>query len=68
MSQMLPVGGFKRIESTSQFSRDFIGNYNKDSGEGYFLEVGVQYPKKLHDLHNYLAFLPKRMKIEKVNV
>ena len=31
---------------------------------GYFLEVAVQYPKKLHNLHNDLPFLPERMKIQ----
>ena len=31
-----------------------------------FFEVDVQYPEKLHDLHNDLSFLPKRMKSEKV--
>ena len=30
------------------------------------LEVDVQYPKILHNLHNDLPFLPERMKIEKV--
>ena len=25
-----------------------------------------KYTKKLHELHNYLLFLPERMKIEKV--
>ena len=34
--------------------------------EGYFLEVGIQYPKKLHELHNDSLILPERMKIEKV--
>ena len=33
--------------------------------EGYFLEVGVQYLKKLPEIHNDLPFLPDRMKIEK---
>ena len=31
----------------------------------YFLAVDVQYPEKLHGDHNYLPFLPERMKIEK---
>ena len=29
-------------------------------------EVHVQYPEKLHELHNNLLFLPERMKTEKV--
>ena len=30
------------------------------------LEADVQYPEKLHELHNDLQFLPERMKIEKL--
>ena len=30
-----------------------------------FSEVDVKYPRKLHDLHSDLPFLPKRMKIDK---
>ena len=66
MSQKLPVNNFKWIEDTSQFNKDFIKNYNEESDVGYFLEVDVQYPEKLDELHNDLPFLPERMKIEKV--
>ena len=66
MSQKLPVNKFEWIEDISQFNEDFIKNYNEESDEGYFLEVDVQYPEKLHELHNDLPFLPERMKIEKV--
>ena len=31
------------------------------------LEVGVEYPKHLHDWHSDLLFLPERMKINKCN-
>ena len=31
-------------------------SYNKECDEEYFLEVDVQYPEKLHDLHNDLPF------------
>ena len=33
--------------------------------KGYILEVDVKYPKKLHDLHSDLPFLPERMEINK---
>ena len=66
MSKTLPVDGFKWIENTFHFNKDLVENYTEDSHERHFLEVDVQYPAKLHDLHNDLPFLPKRMKIEKV--
>ena len=63
MSQKVPVNKFEQIGDTSEFNEDFIKNCNE---EGCFLVVDVQYPKKLHELHNDLPFLPERMKIEKV--
>ena len=66
MSQKLPVNNFEWIKDTSQFNGDFIKDYNGESDEGYFIEVDVQYPEKLHELHNDLPYLPERMKIEKV--
>ena len=66
MSQMLPVNNFEWRRDTSQFIEDFIKKYNVKSDERYFLGVNIQYPEKLHELHNDLPFLPKGMKIEKV--
>ena len=64
--QKIPVNNFEWIKDASQFNEDFIKNYNKESDEGYILEVDVQYLETLHELHNNLPFLPERMKIEKV--
>ena len=50
-------------EETSQFNEDFIKNYKEESDKGYFLEVDVQYSKKLHELHNDLPFLLERKSI-----
>ena len=61
-----PVNKFELIEDTSEFNKDFIKNYNEESDEGYFPEVYVQNPEKLHEPHNDLPFLPKSIKIEKV--
>ena len=44
----LPVSNFEWTEDTSQFNEDFMKNYNEESNEGYFLEVDVKYPEKLH--------------------
>ena len=66
MSQKLPVNNFEWLKDTSQFNEDFIKNYNEKSDGRYFVEVDVQYTEKLYELYNDLPFLPKRMKIEKV--
>ena len=57
MLQMLSVNKFKWIKDTSQFNANLVKNYNKQSDEGYFLEVDNQHPEKLHELHNDLPFL-----------
>ena len=65
MLQKLPVNNFEWIKDTSQFNEDFIKNYHEESDEGYFLEVDVQYLKKLHKLHNDLPFYQKERKLKK---
>ena len=64
MSQKLPVNDFKWLEDTSEINEEFIKNYDENN-KGYILKVDVKYPRKLHDLHSDLPFLPKRMKIDK---
>ena len=65
MSQKLPVNNFKWVEGTSKINEEFIKSYNENSNKGYTLQVDVKYPKKLHDSHSDLPFLPRRMKIDK---
>ena len=67
VSQKLPVDGFKWKKNSPKFNEGFIKNYDEDSNKGYLFEVDVEYPKKLHDLHCDLPFLPERMKINKGN-
>ena len=59
MSQKLSVDGFKWIKKLSEFNEEFINNYDEDSNKEYFLEVGVEYPKNLHNRHCDLPFLPE---------
>ena len=65
MLQKPPVNNFDWVKNTFQFNEDFIKNYNEENDGRYFLEVDAQYPKKLHELHNDLTFLPERMKLKK---
>ena len=66
MSKKVPVNGFKWENNLSRFNERLIKNYNENSDIGYFLEVDVEYPKKLFGSHKDLAFLPERKKSEKV--
>ena len=60
MSNKLPVNGFKWIDN-KEINEEFIKNYNENDNKGYIFEVDVKYPKRLHDLHSDLPFLPERM-------
>ena len=42
-------------------------DYDENSNNGYFLEVDVEYPKILFNLHIDLPFLAERNKIKKFN-
>ena len=67
MSKKLPVNGFRWLDSDkiNEINEEFIKNYNENDNKGYIFEVNVIYPKRLHDLHSDLPFLPERMEINK---
>ena len=58
------MNGFTWIKKSglSRFNEIFMKNYDENSDKGYFLEVDVDYPKKLAALHKVLPFLPERKK------
>ena len=64
MSKKLPVNGLKWVDN-DKISEEFIKNYNENDKKGYIFEVDVKYPKKIHELHSDLLFLPERMEIHK---
>ena len=61
----VPCKWVKWVKDISQFNKDFIKNYNEKSGEEYFPEADIQYPEKLHELHNDLPFWPEIRKYRK---
>ena len=66
MSLKLPVNGFTWVKYLSQVKKSFIRNYDQNTDIQYFLEVGIDYPKKLFNPHKDLPFLPVRKKVNKV--
>ena len=66
MFQNLPVIGFRWVHDVSRFNKEFIKKYNKNTEIRFFLEVGVEYPKKLFSSHKELMFLLGRKRFEKV--
>ena len=63
MTEKLPVRGFGWMEDISEIDEDFVKVYNKNDNKGYMLDVDVDYPSKLQNLHSDLPFLPERMVI-----
>ena len=62
----MPVNDIKWFENISEFDESCMKSCTKESDEGYFLEVDIQYLELLHNLHNNLPFLPEKMTSEKV--
>ena len=63
MTEKLPVRGFKWMEDISKIDEDFVKVYNKNDNKGYILDVDVDYPSKVQNLHSDLPSLPERMVI-----
>ena len=61
MSKFLPYGGFK----WSNTDIDIL-NIPDDSLKGYILEVDLEYPKELHDLHSDFPLAPENQNSEKL--
>ena len=66
ISQKFLVNGFIWVKNLSKFDGCFIKDYDGNSNKGYFLEVDVEHPKNLFNLHSDLPFLPERNKIDKL--
>ena len=52
---------FKWKKNMLNFNEDFIKNYDEDSNKGHILEVDIDYPKELHDIHSNFPLLAERV-------
>ena len=61
MSEKMPYKDFKWVEEND------VEKMLSDGDLGYVLEVDLEYPSELHDLHNDYPLAPESVKINKVN-
>ena len=64
MSQYLPTGGFKWLKQ-SQIQKLDLSKYKETSKKGLILEVDLEYPKELHNLHNDYPLAPENVTVTK---
>ena len=62
MSQYLPTGNFKWM-TDKEISKIDLGKYKADGKKGLILEVDLEYPKELHDLHNDYPIALEKVKV-----
>lgn len=62
MIQCLPTGGFKWL-SEAEMANLNVTTVDDDAETGYFLEVDLEYPQELHDLHSDYPLAPEKMQI-----
>ena len=62
MSEYLPYGGFKWVKVNNE-SVNRVLNKSDNILHGYILEVDLDYPENLHDIHNDLPMPPEKIKV-----
>ena len=65
MSQYLPTGNFKWV-SDKEISKIDLGKYKADGKNGLILEVDLEYPQELHDMHNHYPIAPEKVKVSTI--
>ena len=63
MRQYLPYGNFKWIHNNNLTSDDIMKMGDEDD-KGYFLEVDLEYPTNIHNLHDQYPLAPDHIKID----
>ena len=64
MSQYLPTSNFKWM-SDKEISKINLGKYKADGKKGLILEVDLEYPQELHDMHNDYPVCSEKVKVSK---
>ena len=64
VSQYLSTGSFRWL-TEKEINQIDLGKCKEDSKKGLILEVDLEYPQELHDLHNDYPLAPDKMKVTK---
>ena len=64
MSQYLPYANFKWVKDINKTEQKLM-QIKKDTSTGYILEVDLEYPRELHDIHNDYPLAPEKINIPK---
>ena len=64
MSQYLPYADFRWVKNIDKIKQKLV-NIKSNSSNGYTLEVDVEYPQELHDIHNDYPLAPAKIDIPK---
>ena len=64
MRQYLPISNFKWVKNIHKIEQKLM-NIKNNSSTGYVLKVDLEYPKKLHDIHNDYPLAPEKINIPK---
>ena len=62
MSQYLPTGNFKWM-TDKEISKIDLGKYKADGKKRLILEVDLEYPQELHDIHNDYPITHEKVKV-----
>ena len=62
MSQYLPYSRFKWLNQ-KEIDKSDVNLIGENSSDGYILEVDLEYPDELHELHNDYLLVPEKLKI-----
>ncbi len=63
MTQPLPTGNYQ-WEDASKFTSEYILSLKDDASNGYILDVDLEYPKELHELHNDYPFCVEKKEVK----
>ena len=64
MRHYLPISSFKWVKNIDKIEQK-LTRIKKDSSAGYVLEVDLEYPQKLHDIHNNYPLAAEKINIPK---